>query len=122
MTLSAARPDVAGPPRPDPRASLLVMLGWYGALVVSFGVYLSLLSGDVPADCHEGCDSDRSGMLMFGLYTATPALFLALLISLVALWLLVTHSRRRSALLTGSLSAVPALVVAGILAAIVLPS
>jgi uncharacterized BrkB/YihY/UPF0761 family membrane protein len=100
----------------------MVMVGWYCAFIVSFGVYLSLLSGDVPAGCHEGCDSDRSRMLLFGLYAATPALFLALLISLVAFWLLNLHSRKRSAMLVGTLSAVPALVVSGILTAIVPPS
>ncbi|MCO1599197.1 hypothetical protein M8C17_28985 [Micromonospora sp. RHAY321] len=122
MTLSTPKPDVAGPPRPDPRAPFLVMVGWYGVLVASYGAYLGSLSGDVPAGCGGGCDSDRSRMLLFGLYTATPALFLALLISLVALWLLTTRGRTRSALLVGTLSAAPALVVAGIVAAVAPPS
>ncbi|MFG3696861.1 hypothetical protein ACGF5C_02910 [Micromonospora sp. NPDC047620] len=118
MTLSPPSPDVVGPPRPDLRTPFMVTVAWYCAIVLSFGVYLSLLSGDVSAGCHEGCDSGRSRMLLFGLYTATPALFLALLISLVALWLLVVRSRKRSPVLVGTLSAVPALIVSGILAVI----
>ncbi|MEV6814787.1 hypothetical protein [Micromonospora sp. NPDC051296] len=119
MTLSPPRPGLALPPRANPRAALLVMLAWYCTLVVSFGVYVGSLSARVPAGCDEGCDSDRSRMLLFGLYTATPALFLALLISLSVLWLFSIRSRKRSAALIGTLSAVPALIVSGVIAAAV---
>ncbi len=119
MTLSPPSPDIVSPRLPAPRASFLVMAGWYFALVVSFGVYVSVLSGAVRAGCDEACDSDRSRTLLFGLYTATPALFLALLTSLVVLWLVVVRTRIRSASLVGTLAAAPALLVSGILAAIV---
>ncbi|MEU5949901.1 hypothetical protein ABZ793_30720 [Micromonospora sp. NPDC047465] len=117
MTLSPPTPDAVGLPRPDLIAPLMVTVTWYCAIVLSFGVYLRLMSGDVSAGCREGCDSDRSRMLLFGLYTATPALFLAVLISLVLLWFLVVR-RKRSPVLIGTLSAVPALIVSGILAAV----
>lgn len=83
MALSPPRPDVSS------RAAFLVMIGWYLAIVVAFGLFLGTLSGSVPAGCGEVCDSERSRMLLFGLYVALPAMFLALLVSLVTLAVLV---------------------------------
>jgi hypothetical protein len=117
MTVAAAAPTVI-PAEPGARRSFLVMLGWYGAIVASFGGYVSTLSG-APAGCAEPCDSDRSGVLGFGAYVGVPALFLAFLVSLVVLWRLATRTHIRSAALTGTLSAAPALLVSGLLAAVV---
>ncbi|MBM0206035.1 hypothetical protein JNW90_25710 [Micromonospora sp. STR1s_5] len=116
MTLSMARSNVVLR-QAGPRASVLVTAGWYCALIGFFGVYLSTLSDAVPAGC-EVCDSDRSGMLMFGLYIGLPALFLALLASLVTLWLVTVRVRVRSAAVAGTLAAVPALVAFGVLGGI----
>ncbi|MBM0233425.1 hypothetical protein JNW91_17120 [Micromonospora sp. STR1_7] len=117
MPLSPPRPDLADTDRADPRSSLLVLAGWYVAVVVSFGWFLSTLSASVPADCGEVCDSERSRMLMVGLYVAMPALFLALLISLAMLAALVWSTRIRSSVLVGTLSAVLPLLGCGFLAA-----
>ncbi|MEV4496612.1 hypothetical protein AB0J84_13005 [Micromonospora arborensis] len=115
MTLTPPRPDIAR--RADPRASLLVLIGWYAAVVVAFGLFLGTLSGSLPADCGEGCDSERSRMLLFGLYVALPAMFLALLISLATLAALVSRTRISSAALVGTLSAVVPLAVCALLTA-----
>ncbi|MFG3640089.1 hypothetical protein ACGF3C_07445 [Micromonospora sp. NPDC047762] len=63
------------------------------------------------------CDSERARALLFGLYTATPALFLALLVSLAMLAILIARTRIRSAAMLGSLSAVLPLAVCGLLIA-----
>jgi hypothetical protein len=97
------------------------MLGWYAVLAVSIGVYIGTLPG-ASAGCQEPCDSDRSGMLALGAYVALPALFAALLLSLVVLWLVATRVQLRSVLVAGTLSATPALLVAGVLGAIALSS
>ncbi|MFJ6166204.1 hypothetical protein ACIQH6_13905 [Micromonospora orduensis] len=115
MTLAPPRPDIAR--GADPRASFLVLAGWYAAVVVAFGLFLGTLSGAVPADCGEGCDSERSRMLLFGLYVALPAMFLALLVSLATLAALVTRTRVRSAALVGTLSAVLPLAVCALVVA-----
>ncbi|MGC4744041.1 hypothetical protein ACLQ28_00020 [Micromonospora sp. DT201] len=115
MTLAPPRPDIAR--RADRRASLLVLIGWYAAVVVAFGLFLGTLSGSLPADCGEGCDSERSRMLLFGLYVALPAMFLALLISLATLAALASRTRIRSAALVGTLSAVVPLAVCALLSA-----
>ncbi|KOX09351.1 hypothetical protein V6W11_08205 [Micromonospora profundi] len=115
MTLSATRPARAGTGRADPRTSLLVLAGWYAAVVVAFGLFLGTRSGTVPAGCGEGCDSERSRMLSFGLYVAAPALFLALLVSLTLLAALVSRTRIRSSALVGTLSAVLPLAACGVL-------
>ncbi|MET7876622.1 hypothetical protein [Micromonospora profundi] len=117
MTLSATRPALAETGRADPRTSLLVLAGWYAAVVVAFGLFLGTRSETVPAGCGQGCDSERSRMLIFGLYVATPALFLALLVSLTLLAALVSRTRIRSSALVGTLSAVLPLAVCGVLAA-----
>ncbi|MEV4541412.1 hypothetical protein [Micromonospora echinaurantiaca] len=96
----------------DPRAVVLVTAGWYGAAIVAFLVGVALLSGSVPAGCGDECTSDRDGWLLFGLYVATPALFLAMLVSLPLLWFTVTRVRPRSALAAGTLSATPLLLLA----------
>ncbi|MFE9192645.1 hypothetical protein ACFYL6_23875 [Micromonospora sp. NPDC007208] len=111
MTLAPPRTDLA-----DGRSSLLVLAGWYVAVVVAFGLFLGMLSGSVPADCGEVCDSERSEMLMFGLYVALPAMFLALLISLATLAVLLARTRIRSSTMVGSLAAVLPLLVCGLLA------
>ncbi|MET8123461.1 hypothetical protein [Micromonospora sp. NPDC005189] len=110
MTLAPSRTNLA-----DARSSFLVLIGWYVAVVVSFGLFLSTLSDSVPADCGEVCDSERSDMLMFGLYVAMPAMFLALLVSLLTLAVLITRTRIHSSALVGTLSAVLPLVVCGLL-------
>ncbi|WP_157563649.1 hypothetical protein [Micromonospora chokoriensis] len=112
MTLAPSRTHLV-----DARSSFLVLVGWYVAVVVSFGLFLSTLSGSVPAGCGEVCDSERSRALLFGLYTATPALFLALLVSLAMLAGLVARTRIRSSAVLGSLSAVLPLAVCGLLIA-----
>ncbi|MGC4794707.1 hypothetical protein ACLQ3H_11360 [Micromonospora saelicesensis] len=109
MTLAPSRTHLV-----DARSSFLVLVGWYVAVVVSFGLFLTTLSGSVPAACGEVCDSERSRALLFGLYVATPALFLALLVSLAMLSVLVARTRIRSSALLGSLSAVPPLALCGI--------
>ncbi|MFC8299274.1 hypothetical protein [Micromonospora orduensis] len=106
MTLSATRPALVGTSRADPRVSFLVLIGWYAAVVMAFGLFLGTLSGSVPAGCGEVCDSERSRMLLFGLYVALPAMFLALLVSLATLAALVSRVRIRSGALVGTLSAV----------------
>ncbi|MET8084945.1 hypothetical protein [Micromonospora sp. NPDC005237] len=78
-----------------------MLIGWYVAVVVAFGLFLGDRSGSVPADCGEVCDSERSRMLLFGLYVAAPALFLELLVSLVTLAMLVSRTRNRSSALVG---------------------
>ncbi|SCF20040.1 hypothetical protein [Micromonospora saelicesensis] len=112
MTLAPSRTHLV-----DARSSFLVLVGWYVAVVVSFGLFVTTLSGSVPAACGEVCDSERSRALRFGLYVATPALFLALLVSLAMLWVLVARTRIRSSAVLGSLSAVLPLAVCGILIA-----
>ncbi|MEU5906554.1 hypothetical protein [Micromonospora sp. NPDC047527] len=99
----------------DPRISFLVLIGWYAAVVVAFGLFLGTLSGAVPADCGEVCDSERSRMLLIGLYVALPAMFLALLVSLASLAVLASRTRIGSAVLVGTLSAVVPLAVCGLL-------
>ncbi|MBQ1022461.1 hypothetical protein KBX71_31940 [Micromonospora sp. D93] len=79
------------PPRIDARSSFLVLAGWYVAVVVAFALLLGTLSGSVPADCREMCDSERSRALFFGLYVALPAMFLALLVSVAALAVLISR-------------------------------
>ncbi|MFI6271233.1 hypothetical protein [Micromonospora zamorensis] len=116
MTLSAPRTDLAND-KADARSSFLVLISWYGAVVVTFGLFLGTLSDSVPADCGEVCDSERSEMLMFGLYVALPAMFLALLVSLVTLAVLISRTRIRSSALVGTLSAVLPLVMCGLLTA-----
>ncbi|MEU8168309.1 hypothetical protein AB0B97_17620 [Micromonospora sp. NPDC049004] len=111
MALSPPRPDVSS------RAAFLVMIGWYLAIVVAFGLFLGTLSGSVPPACGEVCDSERSRMLLFGLYVALPAMFLALLVSLVTLAVLVPRTRNRSSALVGTLSAVLPLAACGLLTA-----
>ncbi|MFI5925938.1 hypothetical protein ACIA3K_08105 [Micromonospora sp. NPDC051543] len=111
MTLSPPGSDVSS------RAAFLVMIGWYLAVVVAFGLFLGTLSGSVPAGCGEGCDSEGSRMLLFGLYVALPAMFLALLVSLATLAMLVSRTRNRSSALVGTLSAVLPLAVCGLLTA-----
>ncbi|MFF0171958.1 hypothetical protein ACWD6L_06370 [Micromonospora profundi] len=115
MTLSPPRPAPAGTGRANPRAAFLVLVGWYVAVVVAFGLFLGTLSGSVPADCGEGCDSERSRTLIFGLYVAAPAMFLALLVSLAMLAVLVSRTRIRSSVLVGTLSAVLPLAACGVL-------
>ncbi|SCE87684.1 hypothetical protein [Micromonospora chokoriensis] len=112
MTLAPSRTHLV-----DARSSFLVLAGWYVAVVVAFGLFLSTLSGSVPAGCGEACDSERSRALLFGLYVATPALFLALLVSLAMLAVLVSRTRIRSSAVVGTLSAGLPLVVCGFLAA-----
>ncbi|MET8203907.1 hypothetical protein [Micromonospora taraxaci] len=111
MTLALSRTHLV-----DARSSFLVLAGWYVAVVVSFGLFLSTLSGAVPASCGEVCESERSRALLFGLNVATPALFLALLVSLAMLAVLVSRARIRSSVVVGSLSAVLPLVVCGFIA------
>ncbi|MGS2614377.1 hypothetical protein ACVCAH_07575 [Micromonospora sp. LZ34] len=106
--------------RSVPRAAVLVTLAWYGAVIVAFLVGVALLSGAVPAGCGEECTSDRDGWLLFGLYVATPALFVAMLVSLPLLWLTVTRFRLRSGLVAGTLSATPLLLLAVAFLAVVL--
>ncbi|MEU8296788.1 hypothetical protein AB0C04_05815 [Micromonospora sp. NPDC048909] len=106
------------PRRPDARAAVLVTLGWYAVLIAAGFGGAALLSGAVPAGCGDECTSERDGWLLFGLYTVTPALFVAMLVSLVLLRL--TATRLRSALAAGTLSAVPLLLLAGGLAALIL--
>ena len=103
--------------RVDARTSFLVLAGWYAAVVVSFGLFLSTRSGSVPVGCGEACDSERSRALLFGLYVATPALFLALLVSLAMLAGLIARTRIRSSAVVGTLSAVLPLTVCGLLTA-----
>lgn len=112
MMLSPPRTGLA-----DARSAFLVLAGWYIAAVVAFGLFLGTLSDPVPADCGEVCDSERSDMLMFGLYVALPALFLALLVSLATLAVLISRARIRSSAVVGTLSAVLPLIVCGLLAA-----
>ncbi|MBQ0993014.1 hypothetical protein [Micromonospora sp. H61] len=87
------------------RSSFLVLAGWYVAVVVAFGLFLGTLSGSVPTDCGEVCDSERSRTLLFGLYVALPALFLAALVSLATLAALISRTRIRSSTLVGTLAA-----------------
>ncbi|MFF5178579.1 hypothetical protein ACFY2Q_11220 [Micromonospora sp. NPDC000316] len=117
MTLSPPRPAPADTGRANPRAAFLVLIGWYVAVVVAFGLFLSTRSGAVPAGCGEGCDSERSRMLIFGLYVAAPAVFLALMASLAILAGLVSRTRLRSSALIGTLSAVLPLAACGLLTA-----
>ncbi|MEU8424409.1 hypothetical protein AB0C15_26405 [Micromonospora sp. NPDC048835] len=112
MTMAPSRTHLVGA-----RPSLLVLVGWYVAVVVSFGLLLSTLPESVPAGCGGACDSERSRALLFGLYVATPALFLALLVSLAMLAVLVARTRIRSSAVLGSLSAVLPLAVCGLLLA-----
>lgn len=105
-------------PRIDARSSFLVLAGWYVAVVVAFGLFLSTLSGSVPTDCGEVCDSERSTTLLFGLYVALPALFLALLVSLATLAALISRTRIRSSALVGTLAAALPLVACGLLVTI----
>ncbi|WFE51646.1 hypothetical protein [Micromonospora sp. WMMD1155] len=112
MTLAPSRTRLV-----DARSSFLVLAGWYVAVVVSFGLFLGTLSGSVPAGCGEACDSERSRALLFVLYVATPALFLALLVSLAMLAVLVSRTRIRSSAVVGTLSAVLPLAVCGFVAA-----
>ncbi|MGW2626128.1 hypothetical protein [Micromonospora taraxaci] len=112
MTLAPSRTHLV-----DARSSFLVLAGWYVAVVVSFGLFLSTLSDSVPAGCGEACDSERSRALLFGLYVGTPALFLALLVSLAMLAVLVSRARIRSSAVVGTLAAVLPLAVCGFLAA-----
>ncbi|MDG9678748.1 hypothetical protein [Micromonospora sp. DH14] len=104
MTLAPPRTHLA-----DARSSFLVLAGWYVAAIVSFGLFLGTLSGSVPTDCGEACDSERSRALLFGLYVALPAVFLALLVSLATLAMLLSRARIRSSALVGTLSALPLL-------------
>ncbi|MCX5120259.1 hypothetical protein OG992_24035 [Micromonospora sp. NBC_00362] len=113
MTLAPPRTDLA-----DRRSSLLVLAGWYVAVVAAFGLFLGTLSGSVPADCGEVCDSERSRTLLFGLYVALPALFLALLVSLAALATLSSRTGIRSSALVGTLAAVLPLLACGLLVTI----
>ncbi|MEK8109210.1 hypothetical protein NKG94_39900 [Micromonospora sp. M12] len=85
------------------------------AVLVAFGLFLGTLSGSVPQGCGEVCDSERSDVLMFGLYVALPALFLALLVSLMTLAVLISRARIRSSALVGTLCAVLPLTVCGLL-------
>ncbi|MEU7679033.1 hypothetical protein AB0C42_29925 [Micromonospora taraxaci] len=113
MTLAPSRTHLVGA-----RSSFLVLAGWYVAVIVSFGLFLSTLSGAVPAGCRGVCESERSRALLFGLYVATPALFLALLVSLAMLAVLVTRARIRSSAVVGTLSAALPLAACGLLTAI----
>lgn len=117
MTETLAEP--ATPHRPDPRAALLVTLAWYGAAVVALLAGTALFSGAVAQGCGDECTSDRGRWLLFVLYTGTPALFLAMLVSLVLLWLTVARRPVRSAAAAGTLSAVPLLLLLGGLASLV---
>ncbi|MEO3774667.1 hypothetical protein [Micromonospora sp. B9E7] len=112
MTLAPSRTHLV-----DARSSFLVLAGWYVAVIASFGLFLSTLSGSVTAGCGEVCESERSRALLFLLYVATPALFLALLVSLAMLAVLVSRARIRSSAVVGTLSAVLPLAVCGFLAA-----
>ncbi|MCG5460613.1 hypothetical protein AB0K35_06820 [Micromonospora sp. NPDC053740] len=106
------------PPRIDARSSFLVLAGWYVAVVVAFGMFLGTLSGSVLTGCGEVCDSERSRTLLFGLYVALPALFLALLVSLATLAVLISRTQLRSSALVGTLAALLPLVACGLLATI----
>ncbi|WP_430498211.1 hypothetical protein ACQRWP_25160 [Micromonospora trifolii] len=117
MTLSPPRIDVTDTDKADARSSFLVLAGWYVAVVAAFGLFLGTLSGSVPADCGEVCDSERSRTLLFGLYVVLPAMFLALLVSLATLAVLISRTRIRSAALVGTLAAMLPLAVCGLLAA-----
>ncbi|MEH1054632.1 hypothetical protein V6U89_05395 [Micromonospora sp. CPCC 206171] len=117
MTETLAEP--AAPRRPDPRAALLVTLAWYGTVVLALLAGTALFSGAVAPGCGDECTSDRDRWLLFGLYTLTPPLFLALLVSLVLLWLTVARRPVRSAAVAGTLSAVPVLLLLGGLVSLV---
>ncbi|RQX11220.1 hypothetical protein DDE19_31160 [Micromonospora ureilytica] len=106
------------PPRIDARSSFLVLACWYVAVVVAFGLLLGTLSGSVPADCGEVCDSERSRVLLFGLYVALPAMFLALLVSLTTVAVLTSRTRLRSSALVGTLAAALPLLACGLLVTI----
>ncbi|MFI7606599.1 hypothetical protein ACIBTV_15870 [Micromonospora sp. NPDC049366] len=108
------------PRRTDPRATILVTLAWYATAVVAFAAGSALFPGAVAEGCGEECTSDRDRWLLFGLYTLTPALFVALLISLLLLWLTVKRGRPRSASAAGTLSALPVLLLTTALTTLVL--
>ncbi|MFC3504539.1 hypothetical protein ACFOOK_26725 [Micromonospora krabiensis] len=108
------------PRRPDPRGTILVTLAWYATAIVAFAAGSALFSGAVAEGCGEECTSDRDRWLLFGLYTLTPALFAALLVSLLLLWLTVRRGRPRSAAAAGTLSALPVLLLITTLTTLVL--
>ncbi|MEV4659334.1 hypothetical protein [Micromonospora sp. NPDC049301] len=113
------RPTTNDPPRTaSPSAAFLIMAGWYAALIALFGIYISMQSTAVPQGCREGCDSERSRLVLFAIYSAMPGVFVAFLVSLLVLWLTTTRTRMRSTILAGSAAGAPAVVLAAILAKI----
>ncbi|RIW43620.1 hypothetical protein D3H59_19715 [Micromonospora endophytica] len=80
-------------------------------MVGAFFALAHTLPDTVDPDCQESfCGSPRDGFLIAGIFFGAPALFVALLISLVMLGLASARSPETSAGRVGFIAAVPAFV------------